>query len=64
MGVSVKTVVMTGGTRGLGHGLGDVFLAQGRAVGIGGRTAQNVGRAVEMLSDKRDLFAGMETDGR
>ena len=48
----MKTIVITGSTRGIGYGLADAFLEQGCAVGISGRTAEGVETAIETLSAK------------
>ena len=48
----MKTIVITGSTRGIGYGLADAFLERGCVVGISGRTAPNVERAIETLSAK------------
>ncbi|NIS81220.1 MAG: SDR family NAD(P)-dependent oxidoreductase [Anaerolineales bacterium] len=45
----MKTVVITGSTRGIGFGMADAFLARGCAVMINGRLEQGVERAVEAL---------------
>ena len=50
----MKTVVITGSTRGIGYGLADAFLERGCAVGICGRTKAGVERAVETLSVKHE----------
>jgi len=48
----VKTIVITGSTRGIGYGLADSFLALGCAVTVSGRTSEAVERAVARLSTK------------
>ena len=50
----MKTIVITGSTRGIGFGLADSFLTFGCAVTISGRTAASVQKAVADLSDKHD----------
>ena len=46
----MKTVVITGSTRGIGFGLADSFLSLGCSVGVSGRTAGGVGQATAILS--------------
>jgi NAD(P)-dependent dehydrogenase (short-subunit alcohol dehydrogenase family) len=48
----MKTVVITGSTRGIGYGLADSFLALGCAVTVSGRTRAAVDKAVAELSSK------------
>ena len=48
----MKIVVVTGSTRGIGHGLADAFLARGCAVVVSGRTAQAVQKAVATLTGR------------
>ena len=48
----MKSVVITGSTRGIGFGLADAFLARGCRVVINGRTQVNVDRACAQLTDK------------
>lgn len=48
----MKTVVITGSTRGIGHGLADAFLSLGCAVVVSGRTEEGVATAVETLASK------------
>jgi NAD(P)-dependent dehydrogenase (short-subunit alcohol dehydrogenase family) len=50
----MKTVVITGSTRGIGYGLADAFLALDCAVVISGRTQEAVDRAVAELSAKHE----------
>ena len=46
----MKTIVITGSTRGIGYGLADAFLNLGCAVTVSGRTETSVGGAVSKLS--------------
>ncbi|MBN1580333.1 MAG: SDR family oxidoreductase [Anaerolineae bacterium] len=46
----MKIVVVTGSTRGIGHGLVDAFLARDCAVVVSGRTEQAVQKAVAILT--------------
>jgi len=46
----MKTIVITGSTRGIGCGLADAFLKLGCSVAISGRTQQNVNTAMATLS--------------
>ena len=48
----MKTIVITGSTRGIGYGLADSFLALGCRVTVSGRSLDRVGQAVETLSAK------------
>jgi len=48
----MKTVVITGSTRGIGYGLADTFLSLGCAVVVSGRTAEGVATSVETLASK------------
>jgi NAD(P)-dependent dehydrogenase (short-subunit alcohol dehydrogenase family) len=50
----MKTIVITGSTRGIGYGLADSFLDLGSAVVINGRTLETVEAAVARLSAKHD----------
>jgi NAD(P)-dependent dehydrogenase (short-subunit alcohol dehydrogenase family) len=45
----LKTIVITGSTRGIGYGLSDAFLGQGCSVAISGRSRGAVDRAVAEL---------------
>ena len=48
----MKFVLITGSTRGIGHGLADSFLALGCGVTISGRAQENVEKAVTQLRSK------------
>lgn len=48
----MKTIVITGSTRGIGYGLADSFLARGCSVTISGRTETAVVQAVTQLSSE------------
>lgn len=48
----MKTVVITGSTRGIGFGIADAFLARGCSVMINGRSEEGVARAVESLRQR------------
>ena len=48
----MKTIVITGSTRGIGYNLADAFLSLDCAVAINGRTPTSVESAVDSLSSK------------
>ena len=48
----MKTIVITGSTRGIGHGLAKAFLARDCAVTISGRSLASVEEAVAALVDE------------
>ena len=50
----MKTIVITGSTRGIGYGLAEAFLARDCAVTISGRTTESVERAISALSTEHD----------
>jgi NAD(P)-dependent dehydrogenase (short-subunit alcohol dehydrogenase family) len=50
----MKTIVITGSTRGIGYGLADSFLKHGCAVTVSGRTQSSVEAAMAKLGVKHD----------
>jgi NAD(P)-dependent dehydrogenase (short-subunit alcohol dehydrogenase family) len=60
----MKTIVITGSTRGIGYGMAHAFLERGCAVTISGRTQQAVDHAIHPLSQKymRDRIFGHPCD--
>ncbi|MBN1640392.1 MAG: SDR family oxidoreductase [Anaerolineae bacterium] len=50
----MRSIVITGSTRGIGRGMADAFLARGCAVAISGRTADAVDQAVEDLAARHE----------
>lgn len=50
----MKTIVITGSTRGLGRGLAEAFLQAGCQVVVSGRQAEGVERAVASLASRQD----------
>jgi NAD(P)-dependent dehydrogenase (short-subunit alcohol dehydrogenase family) len=56
----MKTVVITGSTRGIGFGLADAFLAKGCRIIVNGRSQESVDQACAQLSEKHapDLLDG------
>jgi NAD(P)-dependent dehydrogenase (short-subunit alcohol dehydrogenase family) len=50
----MKTIVITGSTRGIGYGLADAFLDLGCAVALSSRTPEHVEDAVARLAAKHD----------
>jgi NAD(P)-dependent dehydrogenase (short-subunit alcohol dehydrogenase family) len=51
----MKTIVITGSTRGIGYGLADALLNLGCAVTISARTQESVERALEGLTAKHEV---------
>ena len=51
---TVKSIVITGSTSGIGLGLADAFLARGCAVTISGHSQANLDKAYQMLAGKHD----------
>ncbi len=60
----MKSVVITGSTRGIGYGLAEEFLRRGCAVTINGRSQTSVDKAIQTLSEpRRDVpLAGQPGD--
>ena len=48
----MKSVVITGSTRGIGYGLADAFLAQGYRVTVNGRSQSSVDKSLVTLGQK------------
>lgn len=64
LGKTMKTVVVTGSTRGIGLGLADAFLARGCQVMVSGRNPVTVNEVVESLASKHgaDRVGGQPCD--
>jgi len=62
----MKTVVITGSTRGIGLGLADACLAQGCSVMISGRNREDVDRIIMLLNQKypHEILFGYPCDVR
>lgn len=60
----MKTIVITGSTRGIGYGLADAFLMHGERVVISGRKQETVDQALRQLSQKHgpERAAGFACD--
>jgi NAD(P)-dependent dehydrogenase (short-subunit alcohol dehydrogenase family) len=60
----MKTIVITGSTRGIGYGLAEQFLQRGCRVAVSGRSEQAVNQAVAQLTNKYggDRVAGQPCD--
>jgi short-subunit dehydrogenase len=50
----MKTIVITGSTRGIGYGLADAFLARDCSVTVSGRAQEDVERTVAKLESRHD----------
>jgi len=60
--MEIKTVVITGSTRGIGHGLAKEFLKRGHQVVLNGRNENQVNKAVEKLKEQRSGVIGVPAD--
>ncbi len=62
----MKTIVITGSTRGIGYGLADAFLASGCSVVISGRKRDAVDLALGKLGSKNppERICGVPCDTR
>jgi NAD(P)-dependent dehydrogenase (short-subunit alcohol dehydrogenase family) len=60
----MKTIVITGGTRGIGRGLAESFLKRGCRVAVCGRSGESVAKAVAELAKTHghDVVTGMACD--
>ncbi len=60
----MKSIVITGSTRGIGYGLANEFLKRGCQVTVNGRSHASVAKAVESLSQSHDVkrIAGQAGD--
>lgn len=59
----LKTIVITGSTKGIGYGLAEEFLKRGHKVVVSGRNQERLDKAVSMLAAKyHENFAGCLCD--
>ncbi|ELY75703.1 SDR family NAD(P)-dependent oxidoreductase [Natrinema pallidum] len=59
-----QTVIVTGGTRGIGAAVAEAFGADGATVVVGARDADEVDATVDALEDAGTTAAGLRTDVR
>ncbi len=59
---NVKTIVITGSTRGIGYGLALAFIGEGHRVVVSGRSQDRVDAAVSALQDPSGHAAGLACD--
>lgn len=52
-----KRILVTGGTRGIGHAVVEAFLIAGAQVAVNGRTAQSVNTTIAKMNENDRLFA-------
>jgi len=60
--MEIKTVVITGSTRGIGHGLAKEFLKRGHQVVLNGRDESQVNKAVKKFKDHGGEVIGVAAD--
>ena len=60
--MEIKTVVITGSTRGIGHGLAKEFLKRGHQVILNGRDENQVDQVVEKLKEQGSELIGIAAD--
>ncbi|MEM9954868.1 MAG: SDR family NAD(P)-dependent oxidoreductase [Chloroflexota bacterium] len=58
----MKTIVITGSTRGIGFGLAQQFLERGCKVVVNGRSQASVDKAVAQLGSWRQNLIGIPAD--
>jgi 3-oxoacyl-[acyl-carrier protein] reductase len=65
MSESIKTALITGGSKGIGYGIAEVLVQEGIYVAITSRSKENAEQAATSLNKLRDGFAiGIESDVR
>lgn len=65
MAETIKTALVTGGSKGIGYGIAEVLIKEGIRVAITSRTQKNADEAAKRLNSIRDGFAlGLESDVR
>jgi 3-oxoacyl-[acyl-carrier protein] reductase len=65
MAETIKTALITGGSKGIGYGIAEVLIKEGIRVAITSRSQKNADQAAEKLNAIREGFAlGLESDVR
>jgi NAD(P)-dependent dehydrogenase (short-subunit alcohol dehydrogenase family) len=65
MAETIKTALITGGSKGIGYGIAEVLIKEGVRVAITSRSQKNADQAAAKLNAIRDGFAlGLESDVR
>ncbi|MHA4738645.1 SDR family oxidoreductase [Dyadobacter sp. MSC1_007] len=65
MAETIKTALITGGSKGIGYGIAEVLIKEGIRVAITSRSQKNADQAAAKLNAIRDGFAlGLESDVR